>query len=209
VKSAINTGSESKHAEQLDDWKKRKRKENMSLISTGFAIGIVAVFVANFGYKRLNTDPVQEELARMAIERKKNAEANVYVPQKTGQYYDSYVEATLYTDNFTETYLDNDVQQEWVSYATKYFLRQWKVEEEKVIKVIANSRALVQNIEESKPTLKKDRIKQDLEKLKTMEKESITAQSDVLGTNVKYEAYKKLEKEFFSQRIQRRAPANK
>lgn len=209
VKSAINTGSESKHAEQLDDWKKRKRKENFSLMSSGFAVGLVAVFIGSYAYKRLNTDPVQEELARMAIERKIATAQNVYVPQKTGQYYDTYVEATLYTENFTETYLDDSIQQEWVTYATKYFLRQWKVEEEKVIKVIANSRALVQTIEEAKPTLKKDRIKNDLEKLKTMEKESIASQSDILGTNVKYEAYKKLEKEFFSQRVQRRAPANK
>ena len=208
VKSAINTGSESKHAEQLDDWKKRKRKENFSLMSSGFAIGIIAVFLGNFAYKRLNTDPVQEELARMAVERKIAAAQNAYTPQKTNQYYDTYVEATLYTENFTETYLDDAIQQEWVSYATKYFLRQWKVEEERVIKVIANSRALVQSIEEAKANLKKDRIKSDLEKLKAMEKENVETQSEMLGTNVKYEAYKKLEREFFSQRIQRR-PASK
>jgi hypothetical protein len=152
---------------------------------------------------------VQEELARQAVERKQYAAQNIYVPQKTGQYYDTYVESTLYTENFVETYLDDAVQQEWVSYATKYFLRQWKVEEEKVIKVIANSRALVQNIDESKNTLRKDRIKNDLEKLKTMEKENVASQSDILGTNVKYEAYKRLEKEFFSQKLQHRTPANK
>ena len=78
-----------------------------------------------------------------------------------------------------------------------------------MIKVIANSRALVQTIDESKGTLRKDRIKNDLEKLKTMEQESITNQANILGTNVKYEAYKKLEKDFFSQRLQRRIPANK
>lgn len=204
VKSAINTGSESKHAEQLDDWKKRKRKENLSLMSSGFAIGLVAVFVGSFAYKRLNTDPVQEELARMAIERKIATAQNAYVAQKTNQYYDTYVDATLYTENFTETYLNDDIQQEWVSYATKYFLRQWKVPEENVIKVIANSRAFVQMVDEARATLKKDRIKSDLEKLKDQEKESVASQSDILGTNVKYEAYKKLEKDFFSQRLQRK-----
>lgn len=209
VKSAINTGSESKHAEQLDGWKKRKRKENFNLISSGFATGIVIVFFVNFIYKKLSTDPVQEEMARMAIERKQNALQNAFIPQKTTQYYDTYVDATLYTENFTSTYLDETIQQEWVSYATKYFLRQWKVEEDKVIKVIANSKALVQSIDETKSTLRKDRIKNDLEKLKTMEQENINSQANILGTNVKYEAYKKLEKEFFLQRIQRRIPANK
>ena len=209
VKSAINTGSESKHAEQLDGWKKRKRKENFNLISSGFAAGLLLVFMGHYSYKRLSVDPVQEELARMTVERKQREGQNVFVPTKTTQYYDNYVDATLYTENFTDYYLSDNVQQEWVNYATKYLLRQWKVEEEKVIKVIANSRALVQTIDEAKTTLKKDRIKNDLEKLKTMEHENIQNQATLLGSNVKYEAYKKLEKEFFSQRVQRRLPANK
>jgi pSer/pThr/pTyr-binding forkhead associated (FHA) protein len=209
VKSAINTGSESKHAQQLDGWKKRKQKETINLMGRGFAIGLVFVFFANYAYRKLSTDPVKEELLQMALEKKQRDRENTFVPQKVTQYYDTYVDATLYTDNFPETYLDDANQQEWVNYATKYFLRQWKVEEEKVIKVIANSRALVQSIENTKSTLKKDRIKNDLEKLKEMEKESIDSQSLVLGTNVKYEAYKKLEKEFFSQRVQRRLPATK
>ncbi len=209
VKSAINTGSESKHAEQLDGWKKRKQKENINLMSRGFAAGLAFIFLGNFIYKKLSTDPVQEELARMAVERKQKEAQNAFIPQKTSQYYDNYVEATLFTDNFTETYLDDSAQQEWVNYATKYFLRQWRVEEDKVIKVIANSRALVQTINEAKSTLKKDRIKNDIEKLKTMEKENVENQSSILGTNVKYEAYKKLEKDFFSHRLQRRVPATK
>ena len=165
------------------------------------------VFFGNYAYKRLNTDPVQEEIARAAVERKQTAAQNIFVPQKTTQYYDTYVDATLYTENFTEVYLDDTIQQDWVNYATKYFLRQWKVEEEKVIKVIANSRALVQTIDETKGTLRKNRIKSDLEKLKAMEQESISSQANILGTNVKYEAYKKLEKDFFSQKVQRRLPA--
>ncbi len=209
VNSAINTGSESKHAEQLDGWKKRKRKENFNLISSGFAAGLVIVFFGNYAYKKLNTDPVQEELVRMAVERKQNAIQNTFVPQKTSRYYDTYVDAILYTENFKETYLDDKNQQEWVNYATKYFLRQWKVDEEEVIKVIANSRALAQAIDESTVTLRKDRIKSDLEKLKAMEQESITSQANILGTHVKYEAYKKLEKNFFEQRVERRSPANK
>lgn len=209
VKSAINTGSESKHAEQLDGWKKRKRKENFNLISSGFAAGIVALIIGQYAYNRLNTDPVKEQIIAQTKERIEREMADAFVPVKRPDYYENYVEATLYTENFTETYLNDAIQQEWVNYATKYFLRQWKVEEEKVIKVIANSRALVQNIEEQKTKLKKSRLKADVEKLKELEKENIASQSDVLGTNVKYEAYKKLEKEFFAPKVRQRSPANK
>lgn len=209
VKSAITTGSESQHTEQLDDWKKRKRKEDFSLMFRGFAAGFICIFLGNLVYKKMNTDPVQEEMARAAIERKQQEALNLFVPQKTTQYFDNYVEATIYTENFKETYLDDLNQQEWVNYATKYFLRQWKVEEERIIKLISNSKALVQTIDEAKNSLKKDRIKTDIEKLKTMEQENIKNQASLLGSNVRYEAYKKLEKEFFNQRLLRRTPANK
>ena len=209
VKSAINTGSESKHAEQLDGWKKRKRKENFSLISSGVAAGIVIMFVGSFAYKRLNTDPVQEELARLAVERKQKDAENKFVPVKVDRYFDNYVESTIYTKEFAETYLDDQVQQEWVNFATRQFLSKWRVDEEKMIQVISNSRALVQNINESLPTLRKDRLNADIAKLKTTEQENIDNQAKILGNIVKYEAYKRMEKEFFMQKLQRRVPANK
>ncbi len=208
VKSAMDTGTEAKHVEQLKGWKARKEKESFSLQTRGFVAGLAIVFVGNFAYKKLNTDPVQQEMAQRAAERKQAELENIFVPEKVATYHDNYVDATLTTNQFTETYLDDQNQQEWVKFSTRYFLRQWKVEEEKVIKVIANSRALVQAIDESKASLKKDHIKADLDKLKAMEKENIANQANILGTNVKYEAYKKLEKEFFLPRVQKRVPAS-
>ena len=209
VKSAISTGSESAHTEQLDDWKKRKKRENLNILSLGMAIGFAFVFCGNLIYKKLSTDPVKEELNRVAAERKQYDALNVFVATKDSRYFDNYVDSTLYTISFAETYLDDSVQQEWVTHATKYFLRQWKVEEEKVIQVISNSRALVQSIVEAEPTLKKDHIAADIGKLKTLEQGYVANQAKILGTNVKYEAYKKLEKDFFTQKINRRTPANK
>ena len=208
IKSAVKTGSESKHAQQLEGWKNRKRKENFSLISRGFAAGLICVFIGNAVYNRLNIDPVKEELARISSENKKRDSENRYVPEKTDKYYDNYVETTLFTDRFTEVYLDKGNQREWVNYATKYFLRNWKVEEEKVIEVISNSNALVQNVNEAIPTLKKTKFKSDIAKLKELESEYVEKQAQILGTNVKYEAYKKIEKEFFQSKMQGRVPAS-
>jgi hypothetical protein len=208
VKAAVNTGSESKHAQQLEGWKNRKRRENFSLMSRGFAAGIIVLVLGNLAYKKLNVDPVQLELARIAAENKAKDNENRFVPTKTDKYYDNYVDSTLYTERFAETYLDRKNQQEWVNYATKYFLRQWKVDEEKVIQVISNSNALVQNFVDETPNLKKSKLKADLAKLKELEEQSIDSQSKILGSNVKYEAYKKLEKEFFSSKLEGRAPAS-
>ena len=208
IKSAVKTGSESKHAQQLEGWKNRKRKENFSLISRGFAAGLICVFIGNAVYNRLNIDPVKEELARISSENKKRDVENRYVPEKSDKYYDNYVETTLFTDRFTEVYHDKNNQREWVNYATKYFLRNWKVEEEKVIEVISNSNALVQNVNEMVPTMKKTKFKSDIAKMKDLEQEYIEKQAQILGTNVKYEAYKKIEKEFFQSKMQGRVPAS-
>ncbi len=208
IKGALNTGSESKHAQQLENWKNRKRKEDYSLMSKGFMMGLVLIFAGKFIYGKLHIDPVKEEMAQLALENKRRDIENKYVPDKSEKYYDNYVETTLFTERFSEVYLDSRNQQEWVTYATRYFLRQWKVEEEKVISVISNSNALVQNINESIPGLKKSRFKNDIAKMKEMEDEYVQKQANILGTNVKYEAYKKIEKEFFRAKIQGRVPAS-
>lgn len=208
IKGAVNTGSESKHAQQLESWKNRKRKENFVLISQGFAVGLVVVFALNFVYQKLNIDPVQLELARIAAENKSKDAENRFVPVKTDKYYDTYLETTLYTDRFSDIYLDDKNQQEWVNYASKYFLRQWKVEEEKVIEVISNSNALVQNVLTEMPKLKKSKLKTDLAKLKELEDEYVKNQAQILGSNVRYDAYKKIEKEFFQSKLQGRLPAS-
>ena len=208
IKGAVNTGSESKHAQQLESWKNRKRKENFVLMSQGFAAGLVVLFALNLGYQKLNVDPVQLELARIAAENKAKDSENRFIPTKTDKYYDTYLETTLYTDRFSEVYLNEKNQQEWVSYATKYFLRQWKVEEEKVIEVISNSNALVQNVITEMPNMKKSKLKNDLAKLKELEEESIKNQAQILGSNVRYEAYKKIEREFFQSKLQGRIPAS-
>ena len=166
------------------------------------------LFALNLGYQKLNVDPVQLELARIAAENKAKDSENRFIPTKTDKYYDTYLETTLYTDRFSEVYLNEKNQQEWVSYATKYFLRQWKVEEEKVIEVISNSNALVQNVITEMPNMKKSKLKNDLAKLKELEEESIKNQAQILGSNVRYEAYKKIEREFFQSKLQGRIPAS-
>ena len=75
--------------------------------------------------------------------------------------------------------------------------------------MVSNSTALVQNVNEMIPNLKKTKIKTDIAKLKELEEEYVQKQAIILGTNVKYEAYKKIEKEFFQIKMQSRVPASK
>lgn len=206
-KNTSQAGDEPSQTQNLENWKNRKRKEDTRLLATGFVAAIVAVYSFNYINDRLRIDPAKVEMQRIAMENEKARVANMYVPTKSAQYHDNYVESVLYTENFFDLYMDDKIQREWVNYATKYFLKHWRVDEEKVIKVISNSKALVQNISDEVPNLKKSKIKTDLAKLKELEENYIKQQSEILGTNVKYEAYKKIEKDFFNSRLKTRQPA--
>ena len=193
---------------QLDNWKKRQNVEKTKLIFTGFASAFAAYFIFNFVSAKFSQDSLQIELREIASIRSKKEIENKYIPVKSSEFRDTYVQSTIFTENFIETYLNEKYQKEWVKFATVYFLNKWKVPEENTIKVISNSKALVQNIQEAIPKLKKDRFKNDIENLNEIEKTNVDEQAKILGTYVKYEAYKKLEKDFFVKKMNLRNSAS-
>lgn len=209
VKSSDSANIDAKHVEQLASWKKRQSAEKFKLVATGFAACFVVLFSFNYVYKTLRVDPFEAERKKMALERKQSEEENRFVPVKSEIWRGTYTELTLNTDQFTEVYLNDRNQEQWVSYITKYFLNQWKVSEEKVIAVVSSSRALVQSVDEAIPDLKKSKIKVELEKMKQTEEELIAKNSTLLGSQVRYEAYKKKEQEFFQNIMKGRSPAGR
>jgi pSer/pThr/pTyr-binding forkhead associated (FHA) protein len=204
VKSSAIAGSTPKHQLQLDNWRKRQQMEKTKLIVSGFAAAFVFYFSGHFVYSKLTQDSFQSDMQQITADRQKKELENVYVVTKTTDFHDDYVKSTIYTQNFADAYLNEANQKEWVRHATMHFLNKWKVSEENTIKVISNSKALVQNIQDEIPKLKKDRIKADLEKLAQTEKINTDAQAQILGTYVKYEAYRKLEKDFFLKKMNQR-----
>lgn len=209
VKSSDSANIDAKHVEQLASWKKRQSAEKFKLMASGFAACFVVFFVGNFVYNKLRVDPFEAERKRMAIERKQAEEENRFIPVKSEIWRPTYTELTLNTEGFTDAYLNDRNQEQWVTYITKYFLNQWKVSEEKVIAVVASSKALVQSIDEGIPDLKKNKIKSELEKMKANEDELIAKNSALLGSQVRYEAYKKKEQEFFQHIMNSRSPAGR
>ncbi|MBC7466194.1 MAG: FHA domain-containing protein [Bdellovibrio sp.] len=209
VKSSDSANIDAKHVEQLASWKKRQSTEKYKLVAMGFAACFVVFFTGNLVYNKLRIDPFEAERRKMAMDRKQSEEENRFVPVKSDIWRTNYVELTLNTDQFVETYLDEQTHQKWVTYISKYFLSQWKVSEEKVIAVVSSSKAFVQSIEEARPELKKTKIKAELEKMKQDEEELVAKNSFLLGSQVRYEAYKKKEQEFFQNLVRNRAPAGK
>ncbi|MFZ3230661.1 MAG: FHA domain-containing protein [Pseudobdellovibrio sp.] len=209
VKSSDSASIDAKHVEQLASWKKRQSVEKFKLLATGFAACFVVFLGFNVIYKALRVDPFEAERKKMALDRKQSEEENRFIPIKSEVWHSNYTELTLNTDQFVEAYLNDQNQERWVTYITKYFLNQWKVSEEKVIAVVSSSKAFVQSIEEQRPDLKKSKIKIELAKMKQDETELIEKNAALFGSQVRYEAYKKKEQEFFQVLTKSRSPAGK
>lgn len=204
VKTASETGISSNHQAQLDSWRKKQRAAKVSLFAAGAAAAFVLSVGGNVVLKRLTRDTLQDELAKTAEIRRQKEIENRFIPEKTSSYYESYVDATMYTDNFVEVYLDDKNQQAWVERATIYFLNTLKIDEQKTIEAISASRSLVQTVEERMQLLTKTNMKAETEKLKQLEATTTEQQVEVLGSNVRLEAYKKLERQFFSDLLKKR-----
>ncbi|MBC7457906.1 MAG: FHA domain-containing protein [Bdellovibrionaceae bacterium] len=208
IKSAEVTGVESNHQDQLDSWKRKHKSEKIRQFMYGAMASVLLYVSGTFVYSRFSIDSLKQELQRTAELRREKEIENAFVPTKTNVFYESYVDATIYTQNFTDVYLDDSLQNEWVQVATRYFVHTWKIDEQKTIQVIANSKSLVQSIDEASKKLTKTKLKSELEKLKSLETDNVEAQVAILGTNVKYEAFKKLEKKFFTEKLQKRGTAS-
>lgn len=197
-------GMSSNHQAQLENWKKKQKSEKVSIFASGVAAAIILFFGGNYIHSKLTRDSFKDEMTRTAETRRQKELENKYVIEKTAAYYESYVDATLYTENFSDVFLDDTNQQAWVKKATVYFLNTWKIDEQRTIQVISNSRSLVQSVAEKAPMFTKTNFKVELEKLKQIETTNVAQQVQILGSNVRYESYKKLERQFFLELLQGR-----
>jgi pSer/pThr/pTyr-binding forkhead associated (FHA) protein len=207
VKTSNEGGLSSNHQLQLENWKRKQKTDKVSIFAAGVAASVLILVSGNYIYSKFTRDSFKDEMTRTAELRKQKEIENKFIPEKTSVYYESYVDATLYTESYADVFLNDKNQAAWVTKATLYFLNTWKLDEQKTIQVISNSRSLVQSISEKATTLTKTNFKTELEKLKVIESTNVAQQSEILGSNVRFEAYKKLERQFFSDLLKKRGLA--
>lgn len=178
-----------------------QRKIKAQWLTYGFssAISIVLVFMF-FIQPMINRNIKGTEENLLAQEKSKVRPK--FQPSQDLEYRDSYVNATLYTSKFAEIYLDEELHDKWFKYITDYMFQTWRVPEEKTIEVSAISKSLVESIKMRAADLDAEFADKGIEKLKEAEAEAIKRMGDALGTQVKYEAYKRKEREFFEPYVQ-------
>ncbi len=201
VKSSDLGGGSSQHEEMHAVWKQRQKSEKRRIYIQTFAAYIAITVIGYFGYNQLMIDPLARQQREIAAQKQEAAIKNIYVPERTDTYNDNYVDLTLYTNQFYEKFTDENLQHQFMKKSTRQFLNRWRVNEEVLIKVISGSRAFVKSIKEQSVKLTKDRYKIDIGKYKESEQAMIKQHQALLGSEVRYQDYKKIEKEFFEAEI--------
>ncbi len=199
--SSKDQKQELKVEEKILNWQNQQKKKTYQTYFNALIIYGIIFWSGNYLKNKLSQDPMAEQRRELASKAQEAVEKNKYVFIQTDVYYDTYVENTLYNKSFHAAYMNPANQSEWHKLATKYLLKKWKVSEEKSIEVIAGSRSLVQNVEERRETFTKTRFKTEYEKLTVLEKELKEKHSQAMGSLVRYEDYKRLEKDFFTRKI--------
>ena len=199
--SSKDQKQELKVEEKILNWQNQQKKKTYQTYFNALVVYGIIFWGGNYLKNKLSQDPMAEQRRELASKAQEAVEKNKYVFVKTDTYYDTYVENTLYNNSFYAAYMKPENQTEWHTIATKYLLKKWKVSEEKSIEVIAGSKSLVQNVEERRETFTKTRFKTEFEKLTLLEKELKEKHSQAMGSLVRYEDYKRLEKEFFLRKI--------
>lgn len=213
---AINSNDEaSQFSADTKTVLKKQKRERFQQMAMGFVIGAICIGALQAAYFKVsnNLNPVKDLLAQQAIDAQADKEAKKFKPTREPEVKDSYVDLVLYTDQFYEMYLNADFNERFGKATMEYLLRTWRIEEEKSIQVVAMSKTLVKTLLEKKDSIRTDFLEQGLQKLKETESETEAKIVEILGSQVKYESYRKFERKYFRDELEkfylsRNAPAS-
>jgi hypothetical protein len=175
-------------------------KIKLQYMSYGLGLALAGVI----GFKFM----IEPQVNRHIAGTQEHAEASVqierpkYVPQQTLEYKDNYTDAVLYTQKFADIYLDDQLHDKWFKFASAYMYETWRVDETKTIEALSASKTLVQNLKTTGANLDAEFYQKGIEKMRETEQDSEKHMIEIFGTKVKYEAFRRKEREFFEPYVQ-------
>ncbi len=204
----VSTDSNSEGAETISIPKK-KRAERMSYWMQGIMAGMLALYLGQYSYQKFQEDgnPMKTAAEEDAKKRAEDLERRKFNPPQTDELRESYVDSVIYTENFVQNYLNEEFQNKWLKSSSSYLLRQWRIEENKTIEILSAVNSLIKTLEEKKQNIHPDFIDDGIAKMNELEAVSSERLKEMLGSEVKYQAFRRYEKRFYLKEYQGRAPA--
>lgn len=188
---------------------KKRKSEKLRWATMGLAMGALAYFVSQVVVEQVAKDqnPMQTRVQAEAKKRQEDLEKRRFNPAQAEDLKDSYTDAVIYTRNFPEIYTDSLFQQRLYKSASQYLLKTWRVDEDKSIQVLSMATALVKELTERKAKIHPDFIKEGIEKMRATETETLARMKDILGSEVRVESFRRFERNFYREEVQRRRMA--
>lgn len=190
--------------------KSRHRTQQMRWLTVGIVSGVLSLWGVQYGYERFqqDTNPMKTAAEQDARARQEDLERRKFNPPQDPALRETYADCVIYTQDYLANYLNADYQKEWLKAATTYLLKQWRVQEETSVQVLSTVNTLITTLNELKGKIHPDYIPQGLKKMTDLEAETLTKVKDMLGSEVRLEAFRRLEKRFYTSHFLERAPAD-
>lgn len=188
---------------------KKRKSEKMRWAATGLVMGGLLYFVAQVVIETVRNDnnPLQTRAISEAKKRQEDLERRRFNPTQADDVKDTYTDSVIYTRNYAEVYLDQEFQQRLYKSSAQYLLKTWRIEEEKSLQVLSAANALVKELQDRKVKIHPDYIKEGIEKMRLFENQTVARMKDILGSEVRLESFRRFEKNFYREEVDRRRMA--
>lgn len=184
-----------------------RRREKMRTMLIGACAGAALLWSTQFVYRlKIDPAPMNSKLAAAAEQRKNELERRKFNPTQTREYRSTYMDNVIYNEGFVALYASDDFQKDFFKGLSAYLFKTWRLEEDKVIQVLATATATIKELQSKRDAIHPDFVNQSLEKMKTFETEMMTKIRQILGSQVRVESFKKYEKQFFEKYRAQHAP---
>lgn len=207
--SAISESSSEEISPLIAEVVKERKRARFIHTLQGLALGVLIVIGASRSMDQMahDKDPMKTAAEQRAKEIKADLERRKFNPPQDDQWRDTYAGCVIYTRDFVDNYRNPEFQKLWVKTASAYFLKKWRVQEETVIEVTARINTLVGTLAEQKEKIHPDHVKEGLKKMDDIESDTLNGVKDLLGSEVRVEAFRRLEKKTFLDFYAARQPA--
>jgi pSer/pThr/pTyr-binding forkhead associated (FHA) protein len=180
-----------------------RRREKAFSYFAGALLGVALLTaVQHFAHVKFDGSPVQNKIVNALEQRRLDLEKRRFVPTQTPEYRMNYVDNVIYGENFVDNYLSDDFQDALLAQAMPYLLRTWRIQEDKAIQLLAMNSALVKGLAEKRDKIHPDFVNSSIDKMRAFEKEIQAKVVELLGSQVRLEAYKKFESQFYTRYTQ-------
>ena len=184
--------------------------KRLKILSLSSAVAIVIMFFIptsrNFIIESLQKNNI-DSAAQSFSKEMQTERARRFEPPKTDDWRDNYTDSLLYTRGYADLKLEQKFQDKWIRDLHDYLYTKLRVDEDSIVRLVSLEAAMVTKLKEEADSIHPDYIEQQVKKMRDMEKESVTQMQQIIGSNSKFESFRKFSEGYYYQEVLKRAPA--